>query len=221
MSDSNPSRWRSWHYILLWLVVIISLLLNILLLTGLYNFRLQAQQEVSNFTEILDTVEIKNFDLPVVVDVTLPIAITVPFSDTFEGPRQATIPISVTVPIQEDLSFPINEVVSVNRDVTISIIVLGQAIPVDIPIRTDIPISLNVDIPINMEVPIDTEIPIDLLIEVPIDTEVPIEEEVPVKLAFPVTVPMDELGFNLLLVEVKDGLQLLAELLGAPVETAN
>jgi hypothetical protein len=202
-------------------VAIISLLLNILLLAGLYNFRRQAQQEVANVTQILDTIEIENFDLPVVVDETLPIAITVPFSDTFEVPIQATIPISLTVPIQEDLSFPINEVVSVNRDVTVSIIVLGQPIPVDIPIRTDIPISLNVDIPVDLQVPIDTEIPIDLLIEVPIDTEVPIAEEVPVKLAFPVTVPMDELGFNLLLVQVKDGLRLLAELLGAPIEITN
>ena len=68
---------------------------------------------------------------------------------------------------------------------------------------------------------VEIKIPIDLLIEVPIDTEVPIAEEVPVKLAFPVTVPMDELGFNLLLVQVKDGLRLLAELLGAPVEITN
>jgi hypothetical protein len=202
-------------------VAIVSLVLNILLLAGLYNFRLQAQQEVANVTEILDTVSIENFDLPVVVDETLPIDITVPFSDTFEVPIHETVPISMTIPIQENVSFPINDVVSINRDVTVSIVILGQPIPVDIPIRADIPISLNIDIPVDLEVPVDTTIPIDLDIKVPIDTEVAIQEEVPVKLDFPVTVPLDELGFNILLIQVKDGLRLLAELLGAPVETAN
>lgn len=221
MSDSNSPKWRSWHYILLWLIAIISLTLNILLLAGLYNFRLQAQREVANVTEILDTVEIENFDLPVEVDETLPIDITVPFSDTFTVAIDETVPISMTIPINEQLSFPIEETVNVNRDVTVSIVILGQPIPVDIPIRTSIPIQLDVDVPIAMEVPVDTEIPITLDLEVPVDTEVPIQEEVPVKLAFPVTIPLDELGFNVLLIQVKDGLRLLADLLGAPVETAN
>jgi len=205
----------------LWLIAIASLVLNILLLAGLYNFRLQAQQEVANVTEILDTVKIENFELPIVVDEMLPIAISVPFSDTFQVPIKATVPISMTIPINENIAFPINEVVSVNRDVTVSIVILGQAIPVDIPIRTDIPISLDVDVPVNMEVPVETEIAIDLLVDVPIDTEVPINEEVPVKLAFPVTVPLDEAGFNVLLDEVRDGLRLLADVLGAPPNGAN
>jgi hypothetical protein len=221
MSNSNSSRWRSWHYILLWLIAIASLVLNILLFAGLYNFRQQAQQEVANVTEILDTVEIQNFDLPVKVDETLPIDITVPFSDTFEVPIHETVPISMTIPIKENVSFPINEVVSINRDVTVSIVVLGVQVPVDIPIRADVPINMNIDIPVDMEVPVDTTIPIDLDIRVPVDTEVAIKEEVPVKMDFPVTVPLDELGFNLLLIQVKDGLRLLAEVLGAPVEAGN
>lgn len=221
MSNSNSSRWRSWHYILLWLVAISSLVLNILLFAGLYNFRLQARQEVAHVTEILDTVNIENFDLPIKIDETLPIDITVPFSDTFEVPIHETVPISMTIPIKENVSFPINDVVSISRDVTVSIMVLGVPVPVDIPIRADIPISLNIDIPVDMEVPVNTTIPIDLDIKVPVDTEVMIQEEVPVKLDFPVTVPLDELGFNILLVQVKDGLRLLAEVLGAPVETGN
>lgn len=221
MSDSNtsPSRWRSWHYILLWLVAIVSLVLNLALLVGLYNFRQRAQEEVSNVQEILDNVEIENFDLPVEVNETLPIDITVPFSDTFSVAITETVPVSLTIPISQNLSFPIEETVSVNRDVTVSIIVLGQPIPVDIPIRTDIPISLDVEVPVELQVPIETEIPIALDLEVPVDTEVPIQNEVPVVLDFPVTIPLDELGFKVLLTQVKDGLQLLAELLGAPVET--
>ncbi len=216
MSDPNSSKWRSWHYILLWLVAVVALVLNLLLLAGLYNFRLQAQREVSSVTKILDTVKIENFELPVVVDETLPIDISVPFSDTFEVAINETVPISITIPIKENVSFPINDVVRINRDVTVSIVILGQAIPVDIPIRADIPISLDIDIPVDLEVPVDTTIPINLNIKVPVDTEVAIQEEVPVKLDFPVTIPLDDLGFNVLLIQVKDGLRLLAELLGAP-----
>ena len=221
MSDSGSSKWRSWHYILLWLIVVISLTFNILLFAGLYSFRQQARQEVAQVTEILDTVNFENFELSVEVNETLPISITVPFKDTFEVPINATVPVSMTIPITENISIPINDVVSINRDVTVSIVILGAAIPVDIPIRADIPINLNIDVPIDMEVPVDTTIPIDLLVKVPVDTEVLINEEVPVKLAFPITVPLDELGFNLLLIQVKDGLRLLSELLGAPVQTVN
>jgi len=221
VSESNSPKWRSWHYILLWLIAIFSLVINVLLLVGLYNFRLQTQKGIASVNEILDTVEIENFDLPVVVDEVLPIDITVPFNDTFDVPIHEVVPISMTIPIHENVSFPINDVVRINRDVTVSIVVLGAAIPVDIPIRADIPISLNVDIPVDMEVPVDTTIPIKLDIEVPVDTEVAIQEEVPVKLDFPVTVPLDELGFNVLLVEVQEGLRLLAELLGAPAQPAN
>ena len=219
MSDSNSSRWRSWHYILLWLIVIISLTLNIFLLAGLYNFRQQARQGVAQVTEILDTVKIENFELPVEVNETLPISITVPFRDTFVVPINATVPISMIIPITENISFPISDVVGINRDVTVSIVILGAQIPVDIPIRADFPINMNIDVPIDLEVPVNTTIPIDLLVEVPVDTEVLINEEVPVKFAFPVTVPLDELGYDLLLIQVKDGLRLFAELLGAPVQT--
>lgn len=221
MSNSNSPKWRSWHYILLWIVAIMSLIFNILLLAGLYNFRLQAQQEVASVTEILNEVEIENFDLPVVVDEKLAIDITVPFSDTFKVPIDETVPISMTIPISESLSFPIDETVSINRDVTVSIVILGQSLPIDIPIRTQIPISLDVDVPIQMEVPVDTTIPITMDLVVPIDTEVPIQEEVPVKLDFPVTIPLDELGFNVLLIRVKEGLRLLADVLGAPTELPN
>lgn len=217
MPESNPSRWRSWHYILLWLIAISSLIFNILLVAGLYNFRLRAQQQVADVNTILENVEIaESFELPVVVDEMLPISITVPFTDNFEVPINAVVPVEMTIPINENIAFPINEVVSVNRDVTVSILILGQPIPVNIPIRTDIPISMNIDVPIQMEVPVSTEIPIDLMIEVPVDTAVPIQAEVPVQLAFPVTVPLDELGFNKLLNEVKEGLLILGEALGAP-----
>ncbi len=213
--STYSSKWGAWHYWLLWVVVIISLTLNAVLLIGLIRFRLRAQQEIANVAKILDTVEFENFEIPVVVDETLPISLDVDFSETFQVPINETISVSTTVPIVEDLSFPINEVVSIDSDVQVSVEILGQRIPVDVPIQADVPISMNVVVPLDMDVPIETDIPIEMMIEVPVESQIPINTEVPVQMEFPVTVPLDELGFNTLLQEVKDGLQILSELLGA------
>jgi len=218
MENSSPSRWRSWHYVLLWIIVIISLTFNIILLAGLINFRSRAQQEVANASELLDTVNLQDsLEVPITVDESLPISITVPFSDTFQVNINETVPISSTIMVEENIEVPINDVVRINRDLTVSVVLAGIPIPVDIPIRADIPISLNLDVPVNLEVPVDMEIPIDLAVAVPIQTEVPIDTTVPVQLDFPVTVPLDQLGFNALLDQVKNALQLLGEVLGAPL----
>jgi hypothetical protein len=100
--------------------------------------------------------------------------------------------------------------VSLDRDVQVFLSVLGQSIPVNIPIRADIPIDLQTDVPIKLQVPVEAEIPIDLLIEVPVHTEVPIEADIPVQMDFPVTVPLEEMGLNALLAQLQEGLQVLA-----------
>ncbi len=223
MSESNnqSSSWRSWHYMLLWAVVLISLGLNGYLVYRLYNFQQEAQQSMSDVEGIsemlkaVETVQIENVDVPISIDETFPISLTVPFSDTFEVPIKTTIPISTSIKVNETIVVPINDVVSLNRNAQIVISVLGQSIPVDVPIRADIPLNMQTNVPIDLEVPVDLEVPIDLLIEVPVDTEVPINAEVPVQLDFPVTIPLDEMGLGELLTQVQDGLRMLAELLDA------
>ena len=216
MSESR-SLWRTWRYIILWIIVILSLTINILLLAGLYSFRQRAQTEVTRVNEILDSVQIDNFDLPIKVDETLPLSMSVAFSDTFQVPISATVPVSTSIVVDDNLNVPINETVRIDRDVRVAAVILGQEIPVDIPIRADIPIALNLDVPVDLEVPVDTEIPIDLMVDVPVQTEIPVDTEVPIQLEFPVTIPLDQLGFNALLTEVKEGLKILGEILGADV----
>lgn len=221
MTDSNnpKSSGTSWHYILLWLIALVSLGINVFLVIQLYNFSQQAQQSVDQvqaISEILnavESVELQSVEVPIVIDETLPISLTVPFEETFVVPINTTIPISTTVDINENISVPINDTVSLNRDATIFITVLGQSIPVDVPIRADVPLNMQTNIPIDMQVPIALDIPIDLLIEVPVSTEVPIDAEVPVQMDFPVVVPIEEMGFGVLLTQVQDGLRLLVELL--------
>ncbi|MFN2136958.1 MAG: hypothetical protein ACK2UK_13445 [Candidatus Promineifilaceae bacterium] len=217
--DTQPARSRSWHYILLWLLVLVSLGLNAFLIYTLYNFQQQAKESVSEVTAIseilnaVESVELHSLEVPISIDETLPISLTVPFKDTFTVPIQTTIPISTSIAVNENIAVPINDVVSLNRNARIFISVLGQSIPVDIPIRADIPLNMQTNVPINLEVPVNLEVPIDMVIEVPVDTEVPINAEVPVQMEFPVTIPVEDMGLNDLLVQVQEGLRLLVQML--------
>ena len=212
MSESNeqPANRRPWHYILLWVIVLVSLALNVYLLVGFNNFQRNVQQEANRISETLDGVEIENYELPIVVDETFAISLTVPFSDTFEVPIKTTVPVSTSITVDETISVAFNDVVSLDRDVQVFLSVLGQSIPVDIPIRADVPVDLQTDVPIKLEVPVEAEIPIDLMVKVPVHTEVPIEAEIPVQMAFPVTVPLEEMGLNALLAQLQEGLKVLA-----------
>jgi hypothetical protein len=203
----------------LWIIALASLGLNVFLLLRLYNFSQEAQKSVdqvkaiSQILEAVETTELGSINVPVVIDETLPVSLTVPFSETIEVPINTTIPISTSIAVNENIVVPINDTVSLNRDAQIVISVLGQSIPVDVPIRADIPLSMQTNVPIDLEVPIELDIPVDMMIEVPVDTEVPIEAEIPVQMEFPVTVPLDETGIGELLIQVQDGLRLLAEIL--------
>lgn len=210
----GPSVARSWHYRLLWLVALLSLALNLALFAGIYAFRRQAQEEVRNASRLLNTVEIEDFELSVQVDETLPISLTVPFSDTFQTSVSATVPISTVIPFTDNIEVPVNAVIPINTQVQVPVPVIGNVV-VPIPIVTSIPVSLTVDVPISRSIPVQLDIPVNLDLEVPVQSEVTIDTEVPVQLEFPVTIPFDEMGFQSLLGQVQEALDVLAELLGA------
>lgn len=214
MSDNNSFS-RSWNYRLLWAIVLISLLFSAVLLVGLIDFRIKAGRQVEAAAGFLKKVEIADFDLPVHVDETLTISMTVAFSDTFAVPISHTIPISLTVPFQEVVLVPINTTIPINAgvNVPVDLPVVGR-INVPFPITTNFPVNLTVEVPISETIPVEAEIPIELMVAVPIESDIPIETEVPVQLDFPVTIPMDEMGFQELLQLVQEALDLLLELLG-------
>lgn len=211
--NGRSSVIRSWHYLLLWLVALVSLGLNIALVAGIYNFRQRAQEEVRNASRLLNTVELEDFELPVQVDESLPISLTVPFSDTFQTPISTTVPISAAIPFTDNIEVPVNAVIPINTQVQVPIPVIGNVV-VPIPIVTSIPVSLTVDVPISRTIPVQLDIPVNLDVEVPVQSEVKIDTEVPVQLDFPVTIPFDEMGFQALLGQVQEALDVLADLLG-------
>ena len=208
-NETSVSR-HSWHYILLWVIALASLALNIYLLVGFNTFQRTIQEEAGRISQSLDGMPLENFEVPVVIDETFAVSLTVPFKDTFEVPINTTVPVSTSIAVDETISVPVDEVVSVDRDVQVFLSVLGQSIPVDIPIRADIPIKLQTEVPIKLDVPVEADIPIDLVVEVPIDPEVPIDADIPVQMEFPVTVPLEEMGINVLLEQLREGFRLLA-----------
>jgi hypothetical protein len=118
--------------------------------------------------------------------------------------------VSTSIAVDETINVPIDEVVSLDRDIQVFLTVLGQSIPVEIPLRADVPINLQAEVPVKLDVPVETEIPIDLVVEVPVDTEVPVEAEIPVQMEFPVTLPLEEMGLNALLSGLTEGFRTLA-----------
>lgn len=215
MAEMQPTS-RTWHYRLLWLTAISSVVFNILLLGGLVTFRMSARQQVTEAITTLQGARLENFDMQVHIDEMLPVSMTVPFSDTFQVPISTTIPVSTSILFEDTVTVPINTTIPINRDiiVAVDIPVIGR-VDLPIPIIANIPVNLSVDVEISREIPIQTDIPVDLMVDVPVQSEIPIDTEMPVVLDFPVTVPLDETGFQLLLTQLQEALAKLALSLGA------
>ena len=205
------------HYRLLWIIVLISLLLNVVLIVGLFTARSIAGAEVAKVATSLRDNPMSDLEIPVSIDESLPINMNVPFKDTFSVTISETIPVSTSVLFEEDIAIPIRETVRIdhNVEVFVTIPIINQRVPVDIPIGANIPIALDINVPVSYEIPVQTDIPINFVVDVPVETEVPIDTEVPVKMDFPVTVPMENLEINTFLQQLQAGLERLAAMLGA------
>lgn len=202
---------RSWHYLLLWFVAILSLLLNLLLIIGLNNLRDDARTELAGAAEDLAAVELTPFDLPVAIDETLAISLTVPFSDTFVVPLDTTVPIDTEIPFEETVVVPISTVIPIDTSVTAQLPLVGA---VDIPIVTTVPVDLAVDVPISRTIPIQMDLPVQFTVDVPVESDVPIHADVPVQMDFPVEIPLDEMGLQPLLNSLQQALEGLVDSLG-------
>ena len=60
--------------------------MNLLLLGGLWRFQQQARAQIAAVTATLEGVRLRDMTLPLLIDETVPLALTVPFSDTFQVP---------------------------------------------------------------------------------------------------------------------------------------
>lgn len=202
---------RGWHYLILWLLVLVSLGLNTYLIITLNSARNQAREQVEAAGERLQSIEVGEYELPIQIDESLPISFTVPFSDNFVVPISATIPVSASVPFSETIDVPINTVIPINATVSVPLPAIGN-IPIPIPIVTSIPVNLDVKVPISRTIPVKLDIPVNLTVDVPIESEVPVRADVPVELDFPVTLPLQDMGFQQVIDQVQAALDDLVRL---------
>lgn len=140
---------RSWPfgYLLLWVITVISLLMNAITLRQVVAARQVARQAIADAITVLDGFQEQSFSYTVVVDETLLI-------DT-------DLPIDERIPVSIDETMPINTTVTVNANAG----PLGT-IPISLPISTTVPVDLDFDVPIDQSFRITAAVPV--YFEVPV-----------------------------------------------------
>lgn len=147
----NAGMNRSPAMLALWLLVLISLLLNVFVLGQLLRIRRGASEALVSASAILADLQTQTLELTIPVDETIAIDTDLPVDET------------LTIPIQTEV--PINTIVTVNVDGG----VLG-GIPLRIPISTVVPVDLETDVRINQT--FEVHAPVELALEIPVRIDV-------------------------------------------------
>jgi hypothetical protein len=145
----TPRFRRPLDYFLLWLVALVSLGLNIYLITVLLDARRQAGEALVSFGGTLGDVGSASIDYAVEVRDTVPVSMTIRYNEVI------TVPISYTVPINTQVLVPLRTP-------------LGT-FPINVPVAASVPIVLSPTVPISLAVPISMTIPV--AIDVPINLQ--------------------------------------------------
>ncbi len=141
---------RTLDYYLLCIAVIVSLGLNVYILSVLREARRQVGVAAGNASVGVAQLADGAIDYNVEIHETLPVSMTVGYED------EITVPISVTLPISTEVEVPLRTP-------------LGP-FPIVVPVITSFPVRLNPVIPISIELPISTTVPVD--VEFPIHVEI-------------------------------------------------
>ena len=136
---------------LMWLLLTISLLLNLLIINRLLRVQQAALLMVAQVQQL--SAELQDETLTMVI------------------PIQQTIIIDADVPIRETIRVPVQTTVAIETEVTVPVDagILG-VINLVIPIETTIPLDLTLDVPIDQSIAIHA--PIELDIEVPVEVAI-------------------------------------------------
>ncbi|MCB9078472.1 MAG: hypothetical protein H6631_12810 [Anaerolineaceae bacterium] len=155
--------------IILVVLVLVSLGLNVYLISQLLRFQQQTQTLARELNPVLtetlgNTVsgleEIKNS--------------TVEFNASID----TDFPVDLEIPINESIDVPINTVVPIKQD-----------------IETTVMMSLfegGLEVPVDVTVPVDVEVPIDTVVAIQVDQSIPISTTVPIKAEVPIEIVVGE-----------------------------
>jgi hypothetical protein len=141
---------RPFDYYLLWVVALLSLLVNAGLVYALDRARQKAVDGAQTAARAVESFRNSTLDYTVHVDRTLPVSLTVPFKTT------VNVPISTTLPIDTEFGFSLHTLVG--------------DFPVNIPVHAVVPVNLVSQVPVDLSVPISTTVPV--VFEVPIKVDV-------------------------------------------------
>jgi len=138
-------------YLILWVLTILSLLLNVFMVRQVILARQAARQAVHSAMAVMGDLQQMRFSYRVAVDQAMPIVTDLPVNETIPVTIREQLPISTVVQV------PVNA---------------GPfgTLNLDIPIRTTVPLNLNTSITLNQSFHVDTVVPVRF--EVPVEIAV-------------------------------------------------
>lgn len=157
------SKRIKFHLFFLYLFVIVSLLLNIYLISQLLTLQRRARALAQEFRPIVaenlsqaiaELEEIQNSTFEFVVEIEQ------------EFPVNVEVPIDENVEIPVKLSFPVKQQVE-----TTAMMALFDG---------DVEIPVDISVPVEVEVPIDVVVPVEVKRTIPISTTVPVDFDIPI-----------------------------------------
>jgi len=140
---------RPFDYYLLWVVALLSLLINAGLVYGLMLARQRAAEGAQTAAEAVAALRSASLEYTVHLDQSLPVSLTVPFNTIVR------VPISTTLPIDTEFNFSLHTL-------------LGD-FPVNLPVHAEVPVNLTSQVPLDVVVPISATVPVSLDVPIKID----------------------------------------------------
>lgn len=137
--------------VILGALTLLSLTLNVLVISQLLRARRTALNVISSTQGLLDEVASETFTYTVEVNQEFPVDASIPFSEEVTVPINTVIPVNTTVVVPVDLgvttyqlSVPINTVFPVDMEMTVPI---SQTIDVvtTVPVNMAIPVAIPID----------------------------------------------------------------------------
>ena len=138
-------------YIVLWLVTILSLLLNVMILRQIGVAKQAAQQAIGDAIMTVDSLQDTTFTYTAVIEDTIPINADLGLSESIPVPVDETLPLDATISVPVDMGpFGIHNVT----------LPISGTVPVHttLNIVVDQPLHVSTTIPVNLEVPIQVAI---------------------------------------------------------------
>ena len=169
--------------ITLFILVFISLGLNLYLILQLVRVRQQAINTVQEFKPVAQNV-LTEVDRELTEFQESTIAFNVDIKQDF--------PIQMAIPINEIVQIPISVTLPIQQEFETTIIMD--------------PLQTGLEIPVDVVVPVDVEVPIDMIIPIEIDRTVPISTTIPLDLDLPIAIEVSDTDLADYIEQLRQGL---------------